>query len=147
MRTILVLTTLIFILKVIVWLLRGRFKNKFAYLVMLNYVCIQALMILRFSLKGGSQADLDDHRGKYYPMAESFLHSLLLAPSMGFALIYWVLTSLANVYIANKSEDFTEYQFLFFFSVSVFISVLCLGLTFILQKRELRRFFEWQTAN
>ena len=72
------------ILKVIIWLLGVRLKKKFAYCVLLSYCCSMALKHVSLSVEENASEEI----GRYHVIHEFWFHSVLLAPSVVFVLLY-----------------------------------------------------------
>ena len=137
----------------VLWAIGRRFKKQRVYFLLILILSIQAIFVLQ-SRHVRTVPEKDDPTGGiqivmnyFHLIGHCISATLLLAPSLAFTLFYTAVSMVALVLSAALTQDLTSPLWQYILAITVFpICVFGPTLFYILQIRELKRFFEQQKA-
>ena len=128
--------------QIILWLIGRRFQKKVTHCVMISFIMTLIIEGISLNLTKDMRADGDNNialiRGTYV------LACFILAPSMFFVTIYTLVYASLSVYMFKVLSIVEVQEIQLEMPSHIFIS---LGLFYILQRRELKRFFEQKVTS
>ena len=128
---------------IVIWFLGRKFKNYVNLFILASYIAVQALQVLR---SYAYSVDEPEFNKNPYAMALIFVlyYSLFLSPSIVYLFAYVVIYAaiIGLIYISFQLKE-TSGPLIPHVLV---IICLCIVIFYILQRRELKRFFELEEA-
>ena len=135
------------------FLLRNRFKRQLAYMLILLFLWTEAHIVLTNDVLDGTASPGDELgrsmalRSRYeYLMRAAAFFSIFGTPSLAFACAYVFLYCGFITWLSLLKGDWSKPQFKETLSQQPVYVMLCVVAFYMLQKRELKRFFQEQKA-
>ena len=148
-RVKLLLATAYLLIHNTVWLLRRRFKKYFVYMLIFVCACSQSFAVISNSALIAStsfdnelQRSLALRSGYERIMRSAVLFCIFLSPSLNFTLIYQLIFCGGITWLSMLWGDLSKPQNIDSLSQQPLYAIVSFVSFYILQKRELKRFFE-----
>ena len=126
-------------MKIIVWLVKDRFKKKLVYTIVLLFLCNQ-LIIFWIQTLSNAKLSKTNALSAVIAMTDWVMCTFFLSPSMAYTALYWAIYSGRSLLFWRiDQENVTFMKHVSGLSLAIIFSA---SIFYILQKREIKHFLD-----